>query len=251
MRNVMMVWYTKDIIGGIPGAVMWKDAIDAASIKIADLHTESDHWDENIRFAAECHAAGLPIEAWAYVYGEGKWEVDYIAMQYAKLLTALGKTLNTTDPPRPRLVLDAEIEYEQNVSLGFLTALGEFRRDVELAPMVMPMLTYRNRMAFAAIEQFGPVSPMLYWRDFSGVWQQWDYLIPDWQGGPFGRGWVRGWTEAAISFYGRPTPTLEELDAFVKVLTGKGVTTCYWWQWQGAPEEWWLAMREQRAKLPE
>jgi len=247
-----MVHYCTQIIGGVPGATMWKDAIDAASIKIADFESaDVAEWDPNIAFAAQCHAQGLPIEAWAYVYGSGGSEAKYLWRQYEKLLAALAAA--GVDPAlRPRYTLDAEVEYERNASMGFLDAMGDGHKEVELAPMVMPMMPYRNRLALGAIENFGPVAPMLYWLDFSDRWRDWNVLIPDWEYGPFGRGWSRGFTEAAVSFYGQPVaPTLTELQAFVEVLRGHGVTTCYWWQWQGAPESFWLWLRARKASVGE
>ncbi len=252
MRHVMYSFYTSDIIGGVPGAVMWKDAIDAACIKIGDYHgVDMPEWDANIAFAAKCSRQGLPIEAWAYVWGEGGGEAAYLRAQYAKLLDALKAEYGADPHPRPRFILDAEAEYERNVSVGFLDSIGALFGDVDLQSTVIPMLPYRNRLALAVLENFGPVCPMLYWRDFDPFYQDWNNLVPDWVGGPFGRGWVRGFTEAAVSFYGRVVaPTLDELRAFLGVLEARGVQTVYYWEWAGAPEAWWLWLRSQKAPAP-
>jgi hypothetical protein len=241
----MFVWYATAIHGGIPGATMWKNAIDFACLKIGDYNTDGPHWDANIQFAGECARQGLPIETWAYLYGYGDGEPLYLKGQYRKMIGALAGTTI----PLPRLVLDLEAEYERNISAGFLAGLGQaIPPTVSLGCTVIPILPFRNRMALAVAENFGPVIPQMYWKAFSDPWRDWNNLIPDWEHGPYGHGWARGWTEAAVSFTGNPNPTLAELQAFVAVLAGHGVKTILWWKWEDAPVDFWLWLREEKKK---
>lgn len=246
MRHGMMVWYANSIIGGVPGATMWKNAIDFACFKIADFKSSvASDWDANIYFAAECARKGLPIQAWAYLYGYGDGEATYLKAQYRKLIA---QTVSIPGVGSPRLILDLEAEYEKNISAGFLQGLGTLPDTVPLASTVIPMLPYRNKIALVAAENFGPLIPQLYWKDFSGTWRDWNVLIPDWERGPFNHGWARGWSEAMIAFSGNPQATLDELKAFVAVLEGHGVKTIYWWRWDLAPVEWWEWIRAERKK---
>lgn len=237
MKRSMYVWYVSSIVGGLSGALLWRGAIDRVLIKAWDGE-DTTAWERNLSFARDLVAAGVAVDLWGYCYGETR-EPVVAARQWERL--------GSKDA---RLILDTEAEWEKSVNLSWLynaAALGE--DGITCQGVAIPMLPYRVRAALRLLDGLMPLCPMMYWRGFTPPWDSWDKLIPDWAGGPAGLGWGHPWRSAAVSFYGGPgpRPTLDELDAFETVLAARGVDECQYWEWTGAPEAWWLRMRERNA----
>ena len=202
-----------------------------------------------------CHAAGLKVYSWSYVYGADPSREGDLVLYAVEQLGVDGH------------VFDAEIEYERlpNPSAAAETMLQVVRTkypDFFLAHAPFPIIDYHTAFPYATFGKYcDAVMPQVYWNDIgvsvsdmiAEMFQQWSKWQDNWTASGHGDS-VKPIVPLGMSYdITDRTPALimtpEELTEFITGVAGY-MSVCFWVMEYTIRDDLWNALKSTPVKAP-